>query len=94
MKPKKRKEHPPHKAREITNLMSGQHIGWSIYPDQIPAMVEQMAKALWDNLEDAASDVLAPRRWRGRSCCEQDISYHLRAAAQALAAIGIKEPKP
>ena len=55
-------------------------------------MVEQMAQSLWDSLEDSVSDVLTPRKWRGRACRQDEISYRLTAARAALRAIGIKPP--
>lgn len=56
-------------------------------------MVEQMAKSLWDNLEDSVGDVLTPRKWRGRACRQDEIRYRLIAARAVLAAIGIYNPK-
>jgi hypothetical protein len=39
-------KHPPYKVREIKNIFSGKLIGWSIYPDQIPAMRKTIKRVL------------------------------------------------
>lgn len=39
--------HPQHKAREIRSLGSNGFVGWSIYPEQIPAMIKAMGDVIY-----------------------------------------------
>jgi hypothetical protein len=40
--------HPPHLARKILQVSTGSCVGWSIYPEQLPAMQRQVAEVLFD----------------------------------------------
>lgn len=33
-------------ARSITRLVTGEHVGWTLYPDELPLAVKAMAKAI------------------------------------------------
>lgn len=43
---KKYRGHPAHKVREIRSMVENELCGWSIYPDQLPAMVARMRRKL------------------------------------------------
>jgi len=43
-------KHPQHKAREIRSIGSNGFVGWSIYPEQIPAMVKAMGDVIYDDV--------------------------------------------
>jgi hypothetical protein len=42
--------HPKHKAREIRSIGSNSFVGWSIYPEQIPAMLKAMGDVIYDDV--------------------------------------------
>lgn len=42
----KKDRHPPHLAREIRGMFSGQFSAWSIYPEQLEAMARRMQRRL------------------------------------------------
>lgn len=41
---------PEHKAREIRGIVSHNLVGWSIYPEQIPAMLKAMGDVIYDDV--------------------------------------------
>ncbi len=59
------KKHPQHLAREIRSLMTGKFTAWSVYPDQIRAMIEAGAKAL---VKAGDSDTIEAARPIARAC--------------------------
>ena len=41
---------PAHKAREVRNIFNGKFTAWSIYPDQLPAMIKAMGDVIYDDV--------------------------------------------